>query len=579
MQNTLTVKGAARKKGRRRRFSGEPKGLHNAGNTCFVNAILQATAACPTMLLWLEERREELFSTSNDVIASKDNEEIDLLQDCPKIDRSKSVLQLALLRVLRVANGQSGLKNDDDITEREAVDPEIWAPASLFRALRAHRWVINTDEQDAHEFFQVLLSTVEEELQNKPKDRPASIFDTSEIETLAVEQDTVDDCKIITNANENSIPSAATSEGNSKLDGDIKQDNYFHRGEVAEENRSTRRSSVRQRCKPRSRSSSGVYVRSGEELSMETVIKQTKLSASSTPFTGTLTNKLSFRGSGKCKSPTSSTLFNNITLSLPNTTTESVSNTYSWVSGVNAPPVTLETLLQMFVSVEAVSSGTSINNEKTSGDLSSTTTSSGGITCTRDEHRDLVKQLTFARLPECICFHIQRTAFENGVPRKRNDPVLFPSFLNMDNYVYNRQISKKIMLGRISNANGNQTCETPGSYAQTPMGAETPSYASSNWVLSPTEDDNSQMSSISSTFTDNSKYTYNNNYSLKAVVVHLGAIDSGHYVTYRRESEMLDSPNEEKKKRWFYTSDSVVREVTIDEVLNTNPYMLFYEKG
>ena len=36
-----------------------------------------------------------------------------------------------------------------------------------------------------------------------------------------------------------------------------------------------------------------------------------------------------------------------------------VSNTYSWVSGVQAPPVALETLLQMYVSVEVVSSGAS----------------------------------------------------------------------------------------------------------------------------------------------------------------------------------------------------------------------------
>ena len=77
-----------------------------------------------------------------------------MLDDCTKIDDSASILQLALLRVLRVANGFDGL-NDDEDSNRDGVDPEIWAPASLFRALRAHRWVINTDEQDAHEFFQV----------------------------------------------------------------------------------------------------------------------------------------------------------------------------------------------------------------------------------------------------------------------------------------------------------------------------------------------------------------------------------------------------------------------------------------
>ena len=90
----------------------------------------------------------------------------------------------------------------------------------------------------------------------------------------------------------------------------------------------------------RNRSSSGVFVRSGEELSMENVIKQTKLASSTaTPFTGTLTNKLSFRGSGKCKSPTSSTLFNNITLSLPNSSNQSKSQyrKYAFLSRPNVP--------------------------------------------------------------------------------------------------------------------------------------------------------------------------------------------------------------------------------------------------
>merc|ERR1712150_331920 len=93
------------------------------------------------------------------------------------------------------------------------------------------------------------------------------------------------------------------------------------------------------------------------------------------------------------------------------------------------------------------------------------------------------------------------------------------------------------------------------------------------------EDDNSLMlSSICSNLPESSSYNFNNNYSLRAVVVHLGAIDSGHYVTYRREAGITYSAEESRKPKWFYTSDSVVRQVTLEDVLNTNPYMLFYEK-
>lgn len=31
--------------------------------------------------------------------------------------------------------------------------------------------------------------------------------------------------------------------------------------------------------------------------------------------------------------------------------------------------------------------------------------------------------------------------------------------------------------------------------------------------------------------------------------------------------------------RWYYTSDTVVKEVTIDEVLSVSAYMLFYDRG
>lgn len=31
--------------------------------------------------------------------------------------------------------------------------------------------------------------------------------------------------------------------------------------------------------------------------------------------------------------------------------------------------------------------------------------------------------------------------------------------------------------------------------------------------------------------------------------------------------------------RWYYTSDTIVKEVTIDEVLNVPAYLLFYDRG
>ena len=84
-------------------------------------------------------------------------------------------------------------------------------------------------------------------------------------------------------------------------------------------------------------------------------------------FSGLLTSKLSY-SSGKAKTPVSYSTFNNITLSLPR-------------QGLGT--VSLDTLLQMFVSQESIE----------------------GV----DRQNNLVKQITFGKLPDCLCFHIQRT--------------------------------------------------------------------------------------------------------------------------------------------------------------------------
>ncbi|CAL4193018.1 unnamed protein product, partial [Meganyctiphanes norvegica] len=62
-------------------------------------------------------------------------------------------------------------------------------------------------------------------------------------------------------------------------------------------------------------------------------------------------------------------------------------------------------------------------------------------------------------------------------------------------------------------------------------------------------------------------------YRLKAVIVHVGDIFCGHFVTYRRGPIGTRARN-----RWFYTSDILIRETTLAEVLKANAYMLFYEK-
>jgi len=144
--------------------------------------------------------------------------------------------------------------------------------------------------------------------------------------------------------------------------------------------------------------------------------------------------------------------------------------------------------------------------------------------------------------------------------------------------VYNRQVAKRKAIARSASVTNGQAAEFEGSGcdAKTPLGF-------SSLIASPSfEAAASNMTSMSMFPSLEAVTGMNSNYMLRAVVVHLGGIDSGHFVTYRREPSCPltsePSQNSKTRKSWFCTSDSVVREVPVEDVLKSNPYMLFYEK-
>jgi len=86
-------------------------------------------------------------------------------------------------------------------------------------------------------------------------------------------------------------------------------------------------------------------------------------------------------------------------------------------------------------------------------------------------------------------------------------------------------------------------------------------------------------------------------YRLYAVVVHIGNMLGGHYVAYTALPEMpvanattpsaatprLESPSTPAKtaavpRQWAYISDTVVRLVTLEEVLKVKAYICMYER-
>lgn len=65
------------------------------------------------------------------------------------------------------------------------------------------------------------------------------------------------------------------------------------------------------------------------------------------------------------------------------------------------------------------------------------------------------------------------------------------------------------------------------------------------------------------------KYSKDMLYKLVATVNHTGVVDSGHYVAY------ISSPDQSS---WFKFDDAMVTKVPSSTVLNSNAYMLFYER-
>ncbi|XP_074105869.1 ubiquitin specific protease 30 [Cotesia typhae] len=135
---------------------------------------------------------------------------------------------------------------------------------------------------------------------------------------------------------------------------------------------------------------------------------------------------------------------------------------------------------------------------------------------------EAIKTLTLGKLPRCLCLHIPRTTWSNsGVPIKRDDPVIFPEIFVLDPFTFTE-----------SNKRNTQ--------ATLPM-----------------------------MLINNGSNQGKHRYKLQAVVEHRGPVDAGHFVCYRRGN---------RPGQWLYTSDTIVENMSLTDVLCASPYLLFYER-
>ncbi|KAJ0176369.1 hypothetical protein K1T71_007548 [Dendrolimus kikuchii] len=148
-------------------------------------------------------------------------------------------------------------------------------------------------------------------------------------------------------------------------------------------------------------------------------------------------------------------------------------------------------------------------------------------------HTKHIRTVSFGKLPCCLCLHIGRVEWSGGALNKRGEYVSFPETLSMAPYSAVQQPKMDLVSlvgeGRLRSG----LC-----------------------ALNAPEGGGGEGGAA---------------YRLTAVVVHVGGPRSGHFATYRRGNGF-------EAKRWWYTSDTLVHEVSLQEVLRCSAYMLFYER-
>ncbi|XP_016981215.1 ubiquitin carboxyl-terminal hydrolase 30 homolog [Drosophila rhopaloa] len=518
---------------RLRQRRGQIAGLHNFGRTCFLNTLLQAMAACPQFIAWLQ-----LYNN-----ASPDR---------------KSLIT-SMLNTLEVVNGTHATLRGDP-----------HSPGAVLRALNALGWVIPQEEHDAHELFHVLLSSLEEEaIRPQPLGclSDALPTDNDETSSFAGTATPIGGFR--------PINSMAAGLGASQRIGD--QPNRPSSAMLTDflnmeydESTSLQRLVRSEAHTPDSPAS--VCEREGNDrlgsLLLDAVSPGTpfgfplasELESLATPTLGgerlsrarlpqSQEENLSRRVSSSCRSlerlhrgPGRVSIWSNM---MPSQVAhpfqgamgaQIVCNGCGSKSAVRYDKFDSITLNLPPQRRTGLSLGHLLSDYITSEDLSDVKCDSCNETTTH------TKSVTFAKLPACLCIHVARTVWlPTGQICKRQDYVHFPESLSMAPYSF---VQPHL-----------------NSQAGTPWGSTMSLYSTSL----PMNNGVGGGEGFGTMFPKNL-------YRLLAVVVHSGEANSGHFVTYRRGSLR-------NAHRWFYTSDTIVREVSIDEVLSVPAYLLFYDRG
>uniref|UniRef100_A0A8B9T5I5 Ubiquitin carboxyl-terminal hydrolase 30 n=1 Tax=Anas platyrhynchos TaxID=8839 RepID=A0A8B9T5I5_ANAPL len=415
-------------------------------------SLLQGLSSCPSFIKWLEEFTAQYKTEQNQ-------------------SAEHQYLSLTLLHLLRALSCQ------------EVPEDDVLDASCLLEVLRIYRWQISSfEEQDAHELFHVLTSSLEDERDRQP--RVTHLFD---VHSLEQQPEIIQ--KQITCRTRGSLPPMSN------------------------------------RWK------------------------------SQHPFHGRLTSNMVCKHC-EHQSPVRYDTFDSLSLSIP--------------AAVWGRPLTLDHCLHHFISSESVKDVVCDNCTK----IQAEGTLNGQSI--ENQRTTFVKQLKLGKLPQCLCIHLQRLSWSNqGTPLKRHEHVQFNEFLIMDIYKYHVPVHKPSQ-NDLNQKNSEET--KPGTKDGIAVKPSEQTHGTKSLIMNGACSTSFLMSSGTfplTAFPECSSPVYL--YRLMAVVVHHGDMHSGHFVTYRRSPPSSKSPLS-VSNQWLWISDDTVRKASLQEVLSSSAYLLFYER-
>lgn len=189
--------------------------------------------------------------------------------------------------------------------------------------------------------------------------------------------------------------------------------------------------------------------------------------------------------------------------------------------------------------------------------------SAAKIKCSKcQSYQESTKQLSMKKLPIVASFHLKRFEHSNRLHKKISTFISFPLYLDMSPFKASRRATNNI--NNLNNSNNN-TNNNNGNNNNTASNNCNNSNNNTTTTANHHLNSSSPASSNSSSTTSDDE---NSKYCLFAVVNHSGTIETGHYTAYIRQC----------RDQWFKCDDHLITRASVQEVLQSEGYLLFYHK-